>query len=120
MAKEFPILDAAATGARIKMLRKERKLTVAEVAQYMGFGSDQAVYKWQRGESLPTLDNIYALSALFGTSVDYILCGSKEEDEKSSSFDFMGFFYRIISDIIYNIFAVRVKIENFTVCGTGY
>lgn len=109
MAKEFPILDAAATGARIKMIRKARKLTVAEVARYMGFGSDQAVYKWQRGESLPTLDNIYALSALFETSVDYILCGTREEDEPSSSFDFMGFFYRIFSDIIYNDFAIRGK-----------
>ena len=50
----------------------------------MGFESDQAVYKWQRGDSLPTVDNLYALSRLFGTSVDDILRGSREKDESSS------------------------------------
>lgn len=50
----------------------------------MGFESEQAVYKWQRGDSLPTVDNLYALSRLFGTSVDDILRGSREEDESPS------------------------------------
>ena len=50
----------------------------------MGFESDQAVYKWQRGDSLPTVDNLYALSRLFSTSVDDILRGSREKDESSS------------------------------------
>lgn len=46
----------------------------------MGFETDQAVYKWQRGESLPTVDNLYALSKLFGTTIDDILQGSKEDN----------------------------------------
>ena len=44
----------------------------------MGFESAQAVYKWQRGDSLPTVDNLYALSVLFGTTVDEILVGDRE------------------------------------------
>lgn len=36
------------------------------------------------GDSLPTVDNLYALSRLFGTSVDDILRGSREEDESPS------------------------------------
>lgn len=74
----YPILDAKATGARIKELRKERHIKVEEVARFMGFGSEQAIYKWQRGESLPTVDNLYALSKLFETSVDDILRGEIE------------------------------------------
>lgn len=54
----------------------------------MGFESEQAVYKWQRGDSLPTVDNLYALSRLFGTSVDNILRGNKERDEDLSLFVF--------------------------------
>ena len=46
---EYPVLDAKATGARIKELRKAHHLTVEEIARYMGFESVQAVYKWQRG-----------------------------------------------------------------------
>lgn len=52
----------------------------------MGFESEQAVYKWQRGDSLPTVDNLYALSRLFETTVDDILRGEREEDESPLSF----------------------------------
>lgn len=85
---DYPVLDARATGARIKELRKARHLTVEDVAGFMGFESEQAVYKWQRGDSLPTVDNLYALSRLFGTSVDNILRGNKERDEDLSLFVF--------------------------------
>lgn len=86
----YPVLDAVATGARIRELRKQRNLKVSDIREYMGFESEQAIYKWQRGESLPTIDNLYALSCLFGTSVDDILRGNREEDEMSSSFDVYG------------------------------
>lgn len=76
---EYPVLDAVATGARIKELRKQRKIKVDDIRQFMGLESEQAIYKWQRGESLPSIDNLYALSFLFGTSIDSILVGTKEE-----------------------------------------
>ncbi|MBO4615756.1 MAG: helix-turn-helix transcriptional regulator [Lachnospiraceae bacterium] len=76
---DYPVLDTIAIGARIKMLRKNHHLTVGDVARFMGFESEQAVYKWQRGESLPTVDNLFALSRLFETSVDHILTGDTEE-----------------------------------------
>ena len=71
----------------IRELRKQNKLTVEQVRDYLGLESTQSIYKWQRGESMPTIDNLYALSTLFETSVDGILRGSREEDELSSSFD---------------------------------
>lgn len=78
---EYPVLDAKATGARIRELRKSKNLRVEDISRFMGFESDQAIYKWQRGDSLPTVDNLYALSRLFETSVDDILRGSRGEDE---------------------------------------
>ena len=70
---EFPTIDVKATGARIKKLRKERGLTIRDVSEYMGFTTDQAVCKWQRGDCLPSLDNLYALSRLYGTTMEDIL-----------------------------------------------
>ena len=64
----------------------EKQLSVRDISCYMGFTEPQAVYKWQRGESLPTIDNLYALSKLFDTSMDNIVRG-REEDERSSSLD---------------------------------
>lgn len=80
---EFAVLNVKKTGERIKELRKENHLTVEEVSSYMGFESVQAVYKWQRGDSLPTVDNLYALSQLFRTPVDEILRGDRGEDLSS-------------------------------------
>ena len=71
--KDYPVIDLAATGARIRQLRLKNNLRVEDVSEYMGFESVQAVYKWQRGESLPTVDNLFALSRLFGTSMENIL-----------------------------------------------
>ena len=82
----YPGIDLRATGERIKQLRKERRLRVTDISDYMNFTEPQAVYKWQRGESLPTIDNLYALSKLFNTPMDNIIRG-KEEDERTSSFD---------------------------------
>lgn len=70
---DFPVLDTKRTGAKIKELREKRNIGVEEVSEYMGFSSNQAVYKWQRGDTLPTVDNLYALSKLFDVSIDEIL-----------------------------------------------
>lgn len=88
----YPVLDIKATGERINQLRKDNNLRVTDVAEYMGFESTQAVYKWQRGESLPTVDNLYALSRLLHTSVDDILIGEKERDDEPSLFFFLLYF----------------------------
>lgn len=77
LVMEYPVLDPKKTGARIKELRKEKKIKVEDIARFMGFESEQSIYKWQRGESLPTVDNLFALSRLFGTTVDDILQGSE-------------------------------------------
>lgn len=80
----YPVIDPVETGARIRELRMMRHLTVREIREYLGLESEQAIYKWQRGESLPTIDNMYALSELFETTIDNILRGSKGEDRESS------------------------------------
>lgn len=81
---EYPVLDLKRTGARIKELRMARGMTVEAVARFMSFESEQAVYKWQRGESLPTVDNLYALSKLFGVPISEILVGDEERELDAS------------------------------------
>lgn len=82
---EYPIIDIQAAGRRIRQLRISNHYSVEDVSGYMDFESVQTVYKWQRGESLPAVDNLYALSKLFGTTIEYILEGEEEGDEQSSS-----------------------------------
>ena len=73
ITKFFPVIDLAATGNNIRRLRIERGLTVRDIQSYFGFEEPRAVYKWQNGESLPTVDNLYALGNLLGVPMDQIL-----------------------------------------------
>ena len=71
--KVYPVIDPAATGARIKQLRKECGLSVADLQEYFGFEAPQAIYKWQKGQSLPSTDNLLALGKLLNVSMEDIL-----------------------------------------------
>ena len=64
----------AATGRNIQRLRRSAGLTVRDLQQVFGFSTPQAIYKWQRGESLPTLDNMAVLACILGVSIEDILC----------------------------------------------
>ena len=75
---EFPTLNLKETGNRIKALRVRGGYSVEDVACYMGFTGPQAVYKWEWGKSLPTVDNLYALSKLFVVTIENILVGNDE------------------------------------------
>lgn len=69
----FPVIDMHATGNNIRRLRLKRGLTVRDVQAFFGFEEPRAVYKWQNGETLPSVDNLYALSRLLETPMDQIL-----------------------------------------------
>ncbi len=107
--KSFPTLDPIATGRRIKELRRINNIKVDDIVNFMGFESQQAVYKWQRGDSLPSIDNLYALSRLFGTTVDDILVGCDEE-EQSSSVHFKYFTF-IVSSTVISFIGIQQKIR---------
>ncbi|MBE7004834.1 MAG: helix-turn-helix transcriptional regulator [Ruminococcaceae bacterium] len=73
MKTRFPVIDPVATGANIIRLRSERGLTVRDLQEYFGFDEPRAIYKWQRGQTLPSVDNLFALGAILNVPLDEIL-----------------------------------------------
>ena len=69
----LPSIDMAATGDNIIRLRRRNGLTVQDLQNVFGFSTPQAIYKWQRGTALPTLDNMAVLSRLLAVSIEDIL-----------------------------------------------
>ena len=69
----IPVIDMTATGINITRLRVNAGLTVKDLQDIFGFSTPQAIYKWQRGETMPTVDNLVVLAAVFGVTVDEIL-----------------------------------------------
>ena len=62
-----------ATGRNIARLRENAGMTVRDLQAVFGFSTPQAIYKWQHGVAMPTLDNIVVLAAVFGVTVDEII-----------------------------------------------
>ena len=55
LPSQFPVIDLPATGANIRRLRQSRGLSVRDLQRFFGFEEPQAIYKWQRGQSLPLI-----------------------------------------------------------------
>lgn len=84
---ERPHFDIVASGARMRAIRQERKISVKQVMEYMGFESTQAVYKWEAGKCFPQADNLIALVILYRVSPMELLI---EEELVSSSSHIWG------------------------------
>ncbi len=86
MKKAFRIIDMQATGQHIRQIMEEQGTSVRKLQAFFGFDSPNAIYKWIHGESLPTLDNLYALAGYFRMTVDEILI-PMEEKKKPHTID---------------------------------
>lgn len=69
----LPSIDMAATGTNIVRMRRQTGMSVQDLQRVFGFSTPQAIYKWQRGVAMPTLDNLVVLAAVFGTTLDAII-----------------------------------------------
>ena len=79
-AVRIPVIDLIKTGKNIKRIREASGISVRDIQNILGFTNPQAVYKWQNGECLPTIDNLVILAAVLGVTVDEILVTDDDED----------------------------------------
>ncbi|MBQ9021920.1 MAG: helix-turn-helix transcriptional regulator [Eggerthellaceae bacterium] len=75
-------------GTKIKELRTKRGLSQEQLAEQLCV-SRQAVTKWETGVGMPDVENLVAISRLFGISADELLlnAGSEEAGEKHPCFE---------------------------------
>ena len=69
----LPVIDMIKTGQNIGRLRKQAGLSVRDLQEIFGFATPQAIYKWQQGAALPTIDNLVVLAAVLQVRLDDIL-----------------------------------------------
>ena len=73
----LPVIDMVRTGQNIARLRKQAGLSVRDLQDVFGFATPQAIYKWQQGVALPTIDNLVVLAAVLQVRLDDILVTDK-------------------------------------------
>ena len=69
----IPVIDMAATGQNIFRLREAAGLSVKELQDKMGLASLQAIYRWQHGDNIPSVDNLLILADILGVTMDDII-----------------------------------------------
>lgn len=86
-----PVLDLAATGARIKTVMKDKGITARELQIIMDFPYVQTIYNWFAGKNMPTIDNLVVLAKILAVPMDDLVVTSlvetviDDEDEEELS-----------------------------------
>ena len=78
MPKSRTMIDMKKTGQNIRRLMIIKGLNVKDLQGHLGLSTPQSIYHWFDGRSLPTVDNLYALSDLFCVTVDSLIIGNRE------------------------------------------
>lgn len=76
--------DRKLIGRNLKHLRKAKNLSVDEVRRYLCLGSVQAVYKYEKGQSYPQADTMFALMELYEADLNDIICNYEENHQAPS------------------------------------
>ena len=69
----MPVIDVKATGMNIKTMIKQGGFKISDVQARCGFNTPQAIFKWMRGDAVPTIDNLIILADMFGVPIDRII-----------------------------------------------
>ena len=86
-----PVLDLAATGAKIKAVMKDKGITARELQIIMDFPYVQTIYNWFAGKNMPTIDNLVVLAKILAVPMDDLVVTSlvetviDDEDEEELS-----------------------------------
>ena len=70
---DLPHINVDATAKQLKRIRKEHNFSVQDIQHQIGLISAQAIYKWERGQALPSLDKIVILAKLYEVTLDDLL-----------------------------------------------
>ncbi|EGD37506.1 XRE family transcriptional regulator [Streptococcus sanguinis SK150] len=80
-------------GERLKILRKQVKLTQSQIAEKLDI-SQQAYASWERGVKKPTQENLIKIAQILNVTVDYLVGNSEEQ---SDEFDNIELLFRMNS-----------------------
>ena len=81
---QIPTINMVKTGHNIAYLRQKKGMTVKDLQAVFGFATPQAIYKWQNGTTLPTIDNLIVLAAIFQVHIEEILVVDASDETEAN------------------------------------
>ena len=71
------VVDILRTGLSLQAAREAAGLTRREVSERLGLSNQNAIYKWEKGLNLPTIDNLINLCDMYGVTVESVVKTAK-------------------------------------------
>lgn len=68
-----PVIDMNGTGAIIKSLRQFKHISVKNLQEIFGMENPQAIYNWESGKNMPSIDNLLVLANVFDVPLEALL-----------------------------------------------
>lgn len=98
---KYPMIDAKKTGDWLRYLCRRNHITVKEIQERLQISSNQAIYAWFNGKTLPSLNNLYALANLIGMAMDDMVVDNIHEHP----------FFRCVNSYEKRLFLYNYKIR---------
>lgn len=67
------VINTTETSVRIKECRLRAGYSVREIQNFLNFSSPEAVYAYEKGKYLPSIDNLIILADVFDVKVDDLI-----------------------------------------------
>lgn len=78
--KSYTNIDTVQTGEKLKKYMKQSGYTVRDIQEYLQLSCPQPIYRWFKGQMLPTVDHLYSLSLLLGIHMEELIVPKKQID----------------------------------------
>lgn len=66
-------IDVPSTASNLKTLMDKNNITVRQLQRELGFNNPNSIYKWLRGEQLPSIDNLFVISSVLECTIEDII-----------------------------------------------
>lgn len=97
----FPTINKKETGVNLRRIMDMRGVKPKDIQEYLGFGCVQSVYRWLDGVSMPTVDNLYAISKMLQVPMDSIVCGNAGRTKSQMDvWEMFSFLQTLIPDML--------------------
>ena len=85
--REIPYLniDMKATGLKIQQIIKKAGYDVKYIQKNLQLSCPQAIYRWFKGQIMPSINHLYMLSVILGVHMEELLVIRQEDQVKYNS-----------------------------------
>lgn len=82
--------DKVAVGARIKQLRRDKKLTQSKLSECLDYTNERQLQRIENGETACSIDKLMEIAQILDSSTDFLLFGAERKSENELEKVFVG------------------------------